>query len=90
MSYNKRKEILDIAAGLFAEWGFEKTSTRDISKAAGLSDAGLYYYFKSKESLLFQILEEVLDKGIAMVREIDLSDQSFEEKLASYTNFYTR
>jgi AcrR family transcriptional regulator len=90
MKEDKRKEIRDIAARLFAEKGFEKTSTRDISKAAGLSDAGLYYHFESKQSLLFEILDQILITGLEVVREIDLSDQRFEEKLTAYTRFYTR
>ncbi len=55
MKEQKRKKICDIAAELFAEKGFENTTTRDISKAAGMSDAGVYYYFDSKELLLYQI-----------------------------------
>lgn len=90
MKENKRKEILDIGARLFAKKGFEKTSTRDISKAAGLSDAGLYYHFESKQSLLFEILDEILTTGLEAVREIDRGEQSFEGKLAAYTSFYTR
>lgn len=86
----KKKVVCDIAAKLFAEKGFENTSTRDISKAAGMSDAGLYYYFDSKESLLYEILEEILSTGLELVRKIDQSDQSFEEKLMDFTKFYTR
>jgi AcrR family transcriptional regulator len=90
MTKDKAKEICSIAARLFSQKGFENISTRDISKAVGLSDAGIYYYFKTKENLLFQILYDILNPGLELVREIDRSNQSFEEKLTSFMKFYTR
>ena len=90
MTESKRREICTVAAKLFAQKGFENISTRDISKAVGLSDAGIYYYFKTKENLLFQILYDILNPGLELVREIDRSNQSFEEKLTSFMKFYTR
>ena len=51
----KLRHILRIAAQTFAERGFEATSVRDISKATGVSLSGLYYYFESKQHLLYLI-----------------------------------
>src|SRR5579863_1625898 len=51
----KLQHILRISAQCFAEKGFEATSMRDISRATGLSLSGLYYYFKSKQYLLYLI-----------------------------------
>lgn len=90
MSEKKKREIYAVAAKLFAKKGFENTSTRDISRAAGMSDAGLYYYFKSKEALLYEILNEILSTGLESVREIEKSEKSADEKLADYTKFYAR
>ena len=53
----KLKEILKHAAKIFAEKGFHSTSIRDIARASGMSLAGLYYYFRTKEELLFLIQE---------------------------------
>lgn len=47
--------ILREAATVFAEKGYHQASIRDISRATGISLSGLYYYFKSKEELLFLI-----------------------------------
>ncbi|MBI4445548.1 MAG: TetR/AcrR family transcriptional regulator [Acidobacteria bacterium] len=57
----KLKEILHAAAQVFAEKGFHKASVRDVSRASGASLAGLYYYFQTKEELLFLILENAFD-----------------------------
>ncbi|HEY1268842.1 MAG TPA: helix-turn-helix domain-containing protein, partial [Candidatus Binatia bacterium] len=56
----KLEEILKCAAKIFAEKGFHSTSIRDISRATGMSLAGLYYYFRTKEELLFLIQERCI------------------------------
>jgi AcrR family transcriptional regulator len=48
-------EILEHATEVFCEKGYEGASMRDLSRASGMSLAGLYYYFESKERLLFLI-----------------------------------
>jgi AcrR family transcriptional regulator len=48
-------EILAHATEVFCKKGYEGASMRDLSRASGISLAGLYYYFESKERLLFLI-----------------------------------
>src|ERR1019366_6289584 len=48
-------EILDHATEVFCVKGYEGSSMRDLSRATGMSLAGLYHYFQSKERLLFLI-----------------------------------
>ena len=51
----KLESILRTAASIFAEKGYHQASIRDIARATGVSLSGLYYYFDSKEELLFLI-----------------------------------
>ena len=54
--YDRRlAEILGHATDVFCEKGYEGASMRDLSRASGMSLAGLYYYFESKERLLYLI-----------------------------------
>src|SRR5258708_11992238 len=54
--FDKRlAEILAHATDVFCKKGYEGASMRDLSRASGMSLAGLYYYFESKERLLFLI-----------------------------------
>ncbi len=54
--YDKRlAEILTHATEVFCKKGYEGASMRDLSRESGMSLAGLYYYFESKERLLFLI-----------------------------------
>src|SRR3984957_15987956 len=48
-------EILIHATDVFCDKGYEGASMRDLSRASGMSLAGLYYYFESKKPLLFLI-----------------------------------
>ena len=48
-------EILTHATEVFCKKGYEGASMRDLSRASGMSLAGLYYYFESKERLLYLI-----------------------------------
>ena len=54
--YNRRlAEILTHATEVFCKKGYEGASMRDLSRESGMSLAGLYYYFESKERLLYLI-----------------------------------
>ncbi len=54
--YDRRlAEILIHATEVFCKKGYEGASMRDLSRASGMSLAGLYYYFESKERLLYLI-----------------------------------
>ena len=48
-------KILTHATDVFYDKGYEGASMRDLSRSSGMSLAGLYYYFKSKERLLYHI-----------------------------------
>src|SRR5579885_1101326 len=52
---NTPHRLLEAAAEAFADRGFHATTTRDIASRAGLSAAGVYVHFASKEELLYQI-----------------------------------
>jgi len=62
-------EILDYATEIFAEKGYEGASMRDLSRRSGISLAGLYYYFESKEKLLYFIQQHTFSTIIARLRE---------------------
>ncbi|HKD59042.1 MAG TPA: TetR/AcrR family transcriptional regulator [Terracidiphilus sp.] len=61
-------EILDYATEVFAEKGYEGASMRDLSRLSGISLAGLYYYFESKEKLLYFIQQHTFTTIIDRLR----------------------
>ncbi|PWT73544.1 MAG: hypothetical protein C5B60_08050 [Chloroflexi bacterium] len=54
----RRKQLIEIAARLFAEQGMENTSIKDISTEAGVAQGLIYHYFRSKEDLLWAIISQ--------------------------------
>lgn len=71
-----RRKLLERALKLFQQRGVEATTMRDIAKAAGMSLGAAYYYFPSKEALVFAYYEEnqaeleaLLGKATGTVRE---------------------
>ena len=55
---NRRVALLAAAASLFRLKGFSATTTRDIAAAAGMQSGSPFYHFKSKDALLFAVMEE--------------------------------
>ncbi|MBI9086540.1 MAG: TetR family transcriptional regulator [Desulfobacterales bacterium] len=59
---NTKETITDVAVDLFHQKGYFATSISDIAKGSGIQKAGIYYYFKSKEALLFHIMMRTMDE----------------------------
>src|ERR1051325_7729149 len=61
---NTRRAILRAALDLFAEKGFYRTTTKAISKKAGIAEGTLFNYFETKEDLAVYFFEESLTEMI--------------------------
>ena len=61
-----RQRILDVAAELFVEQGYDGTSLREIAERLGVTKAALYYHFASKD----QILRALLAPGNEVIAEL--------------------
>lgn len=61
-------KILEGATAVFCDKGYEGASMRDISRATGMSLAGMYHYFGSKERLLYLIQKESFSTILARLR----------------------
>ena len=66
----KLTAVLSASSALFASKGYERATIRDVANATGMSLAGLYYYFKGKEELLFLIQFRVFQSLCEKLREI--------------------
>ena len=65
----RQAEILEHATEVFYERGYEGASMRDLSRATGMSLAGLYYYFESKERLLYLIQKDTFTTIVERLKE---------------------
>src|SRR5579864_6872144 len=67
--YDRRlAEILSHATDVFCRKGYEGASMRDLSRESGMSLAGLYYYFESKERLLYLIQKHTFTTIVELLK----------------------
>lgn len=66
----RRNEILDAADELFAQKGFDGTSTQDILEKVGIARGTLYYHFKSKEDIMDALIERYNVRLLGAAQEI--------------------
>ncbi len=64
---NRREDLLDAAARLFARRGYHATSMRDIAAAAQMLPGSVYYHFDSKDALLLAVYAEGVARIAAQV-----------------------
>ena len=72
----RRREIIDAAAHVFEEKGYDATSTQDVAEAVGILKGSLYYYIDSKEDLLFAVIKEAYDAALGAVDELERREGS--------------
>lgn len=69
----KKEAVFDAAAGVFAQYGFRRTTMNDIAQAAGMSRPALYLMFANKENLFCELtdhrLNQAIDQSIAALSE---------------------
>lgn len=83
--YNRKLErIVHQAAVVFRERGYHRATIRDIARATGISLAGLYYYFSSKEQLLYLIQFHTFQNILSLSRAALAELQNPEERLAAF------
>lgn len=69
-SYDERLErLLSTAAEVFAAKGYHSTTMRDLSRATGMSLAGMYYYVQGKDELLAMIQERCFQRVLDGAQE---------------------
>jgi AcrR family transcriptional regulator len=65
-----RQSILAAASDVFAEYGFEKASVREVAGRAGISVGGIYLYFRTKEELYTGLMRSQMDEFLGRVEKL--------------------
>src|SRR5512143_3804964 len=60
-SADRREQILEIATGLFAQQGFQGTTTKLIAEKSGVTEALIFRHFPSKEELYWAVIERKIN-----------------------------
>jgi AcrR family transcriptional regulator len=90
----RRARMCRTAAQLFRDRGYDATSVSDVARALGMTKAGLYHHFESKEALLFEImmygLDRVRDDVIIPARTIRNPEERLRAMIVSHARIATR
>ena len=80
----RRRELIAIAADLFAEHGFANVTVDDIGRAAGVSGPALYHHFDGKEALLGEMLVDISEYLLAGGRAVASGGDAVLERLIRF------
>jgi len=67
-----RRQLVEVATRLFAEQGYEDTSTEQVLREAGVSRGSLYHHFDGKDRLFEAVVEHVEEGVVEQLMAIDL------------------
>jgi AcrR family transcriptional regulator len=85
---NRRKTILDAARAILARQGIQNFSVNAVAAAADVSKPAVYYYFESKEELIYELaLDAEVEESRALERALD-ADRGGVEALADLIKGY--
>ncbi|SEP05118.1 TetR/AcrR family transcriptional regulator [Trujillonella endophytica] len=79
--HRKREHVIDVAVELFSKNGYASTGVADIGDAAGLARGALYYYIGSKEALLAEIHDRVMDPLLTEAAALASLEVGFRARL---------
>ncbi|MCL1855102.1 MAG: TetR/AcrR family transcriptional regulator [Clostridia bacterium] len=88
----RRQEMIQTACELFQQNGYEQTTVHDIVRTQGVAQGLFYYYFKSKEDVLFAVLEQMGEQLLQHIAQIIAAQETppierIREAFSVITNF---
>ena len=85
---DRRRELLDAAARVFARKGFHTARVGDIAEEAGVAHGLLYHYFRSKDEVLETIFRETWTELVADTVRIEHAGVPLREQLRRFARIY--
>ena len=87
---SRRDEIINVATRLFSEQGYAATSLDDIAVVIGFTKPAIYYYFASKDEILFEIHDRIVREALERLRAISTGPGSPRERLEKALESHVR
>ena len=83
MSKNRKQELINLAYNLFIKEGYDNVSVDEIIAKAKIAKGTFYYYFKSKEEILDQVVDDMVKHEIMSAEKFVDESVPVEKKLIS-------
>ncbi len=80
----RKPQILDAAARVFARKGLAAARMEDIAREARLSIGGVYWYYKSKDEVVHDLMARFIDPDLAGLRALLAAEGTVEDRLTGY------
>lgn len=90
LATDTRTRVIRAATEVFAEHGYQKATIAEISRLAGLSEAGIYEYFQGKEDLMLTIPNVWVSEAIEELQEHLFGIKGAVNKLRKFLYWYLR
>ena len=84
------EEVVEVALKLFLERGYDNTPMSLLAKRLGLTKAGIYHHFASKEDLLFLVHKTAMERGLKPVFEAAARESDPERRLRVFLYEHAR
>lgn len=86
VSNERKTQILNAAEDIFTQKGFDDARMEDIAEETGVSKGTLYLYFKSKNDLIFAILDRMFEREFKQFADIEKQPSSATETIWMITD----
>ncbi|GLX67312.1 TetR/AcrR family transcriptional regulator [Paenibacillus glycanilyticus] len=83
---NRKEQILDAAASLFAINGYYKTTTAMVAAEVGVTQPYVFHFFKSKEVLYLAVLERAQKRLLHAFSQVDASPEMLHHQMGEAFN----
>jgi AcrR family transcriptional regulator len=84
----RRQEMVSAAARVFARQGYDSTTMQDLAASMGLATGALYHYFGSKEQLLIEICDQLMEPLLQRARELMLGEDPPDVQLRALVRMW--
>jgi AcrR family transcriptional regulator len=84
----RRQEMVYAAAKVFAQRGYDRTTMQDLAASMGLATGALYHYFGSKEQLLIEICDQLMEPLLERAHAVVLGDDRPEDQLRALVRMW--
>jgi AcrR family transcriptional regulator len=84
----RQQDLVEQAARIFAERGYEQTSVQELTDAMGLAAGALYHYFGSKEQLLIRICDQLMDPLLERASDLVAEERPADEQLRAIVRLW--
>jgi AcrR family transcriptional regulator len=78
---NRKQQILEAAAALFADSGYYKTTTADVARAVGVTQPYVFHFFKTKEKLYMAVLEQASQRILHAFSTVEAAPEELPETM---------